>query len=117
MTADDREKLLIKIAAVFFLLLIVAYCAGCSTVKPVPQAPDVRPQDVYKEVPCIIQIEEIQCAELPQAQPRESFTDLKAWAKEVRRVIKLREVILKDCIDALRHQISEHNKLEPQCSE
>jgi hypothetical protein len=101
-----REKLII-------LLLIVS---GCSTMKPVPSAPDVRPQDVYKEVPCIIQIEEIQCAELPQAQPRESFTDLKAWAKEVRRVTKLREVILKDCIEALQYQIQEHNRLEPQCS-
>jgi len=100
-----------------YWLVIFLIITGCSTMKPVPESPDVEIQEVKIEVPCIIQIEEIQCADLPEAQAREAFTDLKSWAKEVRRVAKLREKILINCVAALQHQIREHNKLEPECSD
>lgn len=117
MNSSEREMWFIKLGTVFLLLVIIVYCAGCSTMKPVPESPDVEIQEVKIEVPCIIQIEQIQCADLPEAQAREAYPDLKSWAKEVRRVTKLRETILISCVAALQHQIKEHNKLEPRCLE
>lgn len=114
---NTREEWIVKIGVIALLVFCVWYCSGCSTIRPVPESPDVELQEVEIEVPCIIQIEEIKCGELPEVEAREAHPDRKSWAKEVRRVTKLREAILISCIAALQHQISEHNKLEPKCSD
>jgi hypothetical protein len=99
------------------MIALLVFCVGCSTMKPVPEAPDVDTQIVKVEVPCIIQIDEINEPEYPEYPSRESYADAKAWAKEVRRVHKLIQAKMRSYIDALKHQISEHNRLEPKCSE
>ena len=105
---------MIRVTITLMLVVILAACG--STRSPVPNAPEVEIQEVYFDKPCIVQIEAVASAIL-LAYPTFSEEEAKAWAQEFRRINK-RNLAMKDAeIEALRHQITEHNKLEPKCSD
>lgn len=101
---------------VAYPLIVAISGLACTTRKPVPCAPDIRWQDRVEKVSCIIQIADLPAVELPQYPPFDE-ADPAAWAKEVRRVAKERERIYEDYIRAYRMKLSEHNRLEPKCSD
>lgn len=97
------------------LALCLAVAACSSTLPDIPEAPEVDVQTVYLDKPCIVNISAPAPNTLPDYPPFDE-SDPAGWAKEVRRIYKIREVRREAEIDALRHVIDEHNLLEPKCS-
>jgi hypothetical protein len=80
----------------------------------IPEAPDVETQVVYLDKPCIISIDPVEVTPKP-VYPQQG-EDKKAWATEVREIVKKYISDLEAENRALRSQIEEHNSLEPKCS-
>ena len=101
----------------YALIILSSVLLSCASgMDPVPDVPDVEIQEVFKETPCIITI----TAPNPMSisdYPAFDENDPSGWAKEVRRIYKIREVAKDAEVEALRYVIEKHNLLEPKCSD
>jgi hypothetical protein len=100
------------------VLMIMAFCTGCSSVKCEPK---IVVQEVDVPLPCVVPIADLGDVELPAYPPfpgeEADDVELKHWALEVRRVTRQREVLLTARIEAMRHQVATHNAAEPKCAD
>lgn len=101
---------------VIIILVIACFAVtmmGCTSTTCVPT---IEIQELDVPAPCVVHMEEVP-EPVYEDYPPFAEPDEKQWSLEVERITQTNRVKREAYINALRHQIAEHNRLEPQCKQ